>query len=242
MNSATSAHRRVVLCGLLLLIGNLPKTCGYGFGGFGYPGSSNAPWDANSTSWQRLAAASNATGKVSVQGYDVSLPWPGKPMDGWVLNRTILDGEFGSGVTLEFSSEEAIGEDIRLVAPKSLYKPSTGSDDGGRPVVHAHPDWAFCAWRFFGVDPGQTPANPDYLDAPSDGSCAQWMPKDCIEALEKWAQTAYYMTETANAPWGFRYQCDEIELPNECQNISSIAVEPSLGSMCIHEHFETLAH
>ncbi|KAJ0374324.1 hypothetical protein COL26b_007404 [Colletotrichum chrysophilum] len=70
-------------------------------------------------------------------GYDVSKPWPGSPMDGWKIAMAAVDldheqrGEAGSLL----GGRATIGDDIKIIAPESLYVPSVNESDHGKPVT-----------------------------------------------------------------------------------------------------------
>ena len=168
--------------------------------------------------WQDAVARSNATGAVSLPGFNVSEPWPGTSLDGWTIKLTGVDlSRLPADLEAE-GKRRVIGEDVRIVAPESLYVPSANASDGGRPVVDAHPDWLFCAWIWYLPPSGNASIsnNPDNKSATPDGSCAPWVNDACITGLEKAARLAYEIRPDEGPSWGVRHRCLGIEVPSAC--------------------------
>ncbi|KAL0935897.1 uncharacterized protein CTRU02_208111 [Colletotrichum truncatum] len=194
--------------------------CPWGFGGYAEPCGAERI-GADDKVWINAVEASNSSGTYTMPGYDVSKPWPGTPMDGWTLSKTGVDlsglrrdGRRGS----LYSGLAVVSSDIKIIAPKSLYVPSTNASDHGRPVVNAHPDWIFCAWRWYTAPYNNKTlfTNPDNLELPEDGSCAQWLSDECIKAVEKQASTAYWINSEPGGRYGSHHTCHDLDVPDEC--------------------------
>jgi hypothetical protein len=159
-------------------------------------------------------------------------------MDGWVIEVTAVD-LLRKPVTKEtfrhedYPRYEVIGDDIKIIAPKSLYKPSTNASDAKAPIVNAHNDWVFCAWDWFNPSYSNQSQwrNPDNLDAKPDGSCEQWIPEPCIKAIEKQASTAYSMNYEPRGFYRSRYTCEDLDVPEECLGNTIENGEPLLPSL-----------
>ncbi|KAJ3550221.1 hypothetical protein NM208_g112 [Fusarium decemcellulare] len=191
------------------------------FGGYARP-SGAVRIAANGSTWLDAVAKSNASGSVSFKGYDVSKPWPGKPMDGWTISATGVDlskgPDFSHGYLPQAHYQPTIGDDVRVIAPESLYTTKSNLSERGRPVVDVHSSWVFCAWLWFLPSYGNasTANNPKNLEAKADGSCSPWLSDDCIKALEKQASTSYSMNYEPRGVYGSRHICGDIDIPEEC--------------------------
>ncbi|KAF4464548.1 hypothetical protein FALBO_8612 [Fusarium albosuccineum] len=191
------------------------------FGGYARP-SGAVGIAANGSTWLDAVAKSNASGSVSFKGYDVSKPWPGKPMDGWTISATGVDlskgPDFSHGYLPQAYYQPTIGDDVRVIAPESLYTTKSNLSERGRPVVEVHSSWVFCAWLWFLPSYGNasTANNPKNLEAKADGSCSPWLSDDCIKALEKQASTSYSLNYEPRGVYGSRHRCGDIDIPEEC--------------------------
>ncbi|KAH9238148.1 hypothetical protein K456DRAFT_50333 [Colletotrichum gloeosporioides 23] len=206
-------------------------SCIWGFGGYAEPCGAQFI-GADDKIWTDAVENSNSSGTYAMPGYDVSKPWPGSPMDGWKIAMAAVDldheqrGEAGSLL----GGRATIGDDIKIIAPESLYVPSANESDHGQPVVNANADWVFCAWRWFSPPyRNQSLAmNPDNLEAPEDGSCKQWLPDACIQAVEKLASTAYWLNSKPKGVYGSRHTCFDLDVPEECSSTKSVDNDPLL--------------
>ncbi|KAK2739053.1 hypothetical protein CKAH01_18707 [Colletotrichum kahawae] len=208
-------------------------SCIWGFGGYAEPCGAQFI-GADDKIWTVAVENSNSSGTYTMPGYDVSKPWPGSPMDGWKIAVAAVDldheqrGEAGSLL----GGRATIGDDIKIIAPESLYVPSSNESDHGKPVVNANADWVFCAWRWFSPPYGNESLamNPDNLEAPEDGSCKQWLPDACIQAVEKQASTAYWINSEPKGIYGSRHKCFDLDVPEECSTTKLVDNDPLLPS------------
>lgn len=192
------------------------------FGGIADPKTQflNAPYEANSKKWTDAVKSSNATGKISFIGRDVSHPWPGSNLSDWSIEATAVD-----------LLPKALSLDVKIVAPSFITK----QDVNGGAVVDARQDWTFCAWKWLVPDAQNLDRmnNPDYLDSEPDGSCDQWIPSNCTQALEKWAQTAYTVRSEGKGYYDLKYSCKSFDLPEECKGVKAAEYNaPSVESTC----------
>lgn len=195
---------------------------GGGFGGFANP-DGDLYLDARGEIWNNATASSNASGTITIPGYNVSKPWPGEAMDGWTINVTAVDlhrdplrenGQYSG----------AIGMDVKIIAPQSLYVKSTNVSDGGMPIVDVNQDWVFCMWHWFSPSWSSDPEkyNPGNKKMKPDGSCEQWITPACISALEREASTAYYIRSEPLGRYGQRHVCEDFDIPVQCDNIERV--------------------
>lgn len=194
--------------------------CRWGFGGYGEP-CGGLHFSANDQLWADAVANSNSTGTYTMPGYDVSKPWPGAPLSGWTLSKTAVDlSKLPGESKLREGITAVVASDVRIIAPESLYEPSKNESDHGKPVVNVHPDWVFCAWRWFDppwVDIHEAAANDSDLAIPEDGSCARLLSEECINAVERQARTAYSFIDGRMGEYGVRHMCSGIKTPDECK-------------------------
>ncbi|KAF6836439.1 hypothetical protein CPLU01_03723 [Colletotrichum plurivorum] len=193
--------------------------CRWGFGGYGEP-CGGLYVGADDKAWLDAVENSNSTGTYTMPGYDVSMPWPGAPMEGWTISKTAVDlSNLPRNSEPESRMTAVVAADLKIIAPESLYVPSKDESDHGKPVVNVHPDWVFCAWRWY--DP---PADNRLLGTyngslavPEDGSCTKWLSEECVKAVEKQATTAYAVHSDTEGMYGVRHTCAGINTPDECQ-------------------------
>jgi hypothetical protein len=186
------------------------------------------PYDANSTEFEAVVAASNATGVFKIPGYDVSKPFPGEPIDGWTMNVAAVDlsratrrswntGE--DGIQRLVFSDAMVGHSMTIQAPESLIK----TNDDGTKVVNTHPSWGMCMWNYGSPNQLQKERwnNPDNKPLAEDGSCKGFLSDACIAALEKGAGSSYKVADPADEDkykgrYGFLTTCGSFLRPDEC--------------------------
>ncbi|KAK3901307.1 hypothetical protein C8A05DRAFT_35027 [Staphylotrichum tortipilum] len=198
---------------------------GRGFGGYGDAFNERVgPYDANSTEFLTAIAASNATGLFHIPGYDVSQPYPGKPITGWTLRLAAVDLSQATALSPpspipsnndEDSGDDAmIGYSLTIQAPPRLLHPTPPSNTT---TVTTDPSWGMCLWNF-GSPNHLTPSlfnNPSRKPLSRSGSCAGFLSPSCIAALQRAPQTAY-KTSPSPGRFGSRVTCAGIAAPPEC--------------------------
>lgn len=187
--------------------------------------------------WMSTVAHSNASAVFSIPGRDITKPWPGTSMDGWTLNMTAMD---------LFPS--AIGWDLRVVAPESLYsdspKPSAGGNFSDEILynvtngkeIKVDPEWVVCTWFTMSADDtweNMTRSdNPKDLATKPDGDCSQWLSDKCVKALEKTAQTSYSRNKRLEKyTYQPRVSCKPLGWPDECKDDTTVDFSDVLGGM-----------
>ncbi|KAF5517905.1 hypothetical protein CGCA056_v011452 [Colletotrichum aenigma] len=174
-------------------------SCIWGFGGYAEPCGAQFI-GADDKIWTDAVENSNSSGTYAMPGYDVSKPWPGSPMDGWKIAMAAVDfdhyqrGEAGSLL----GGRATIGDDIKIIAPESLYVPSANESDHGQPMVNANTDWVFCAWRWF--------------SPPETGKYG----------------TAYWINSEPKGVYGSRHTCFDLDVPEECSSTKLVDNDPLL--------------
>lgn len=130
--------------------------------------------DQSASKWEAVAGASNATGIVAVDGYDVTQPFPGKPVTGWTLMLSVK-----SGIAYKYFEKEEtfVGSVLQLSPPDGLFK--TNASVSSYAMGTAHPSWALSAltWRFRPNSTTTIKEDSKRLDCTSlvSGSCWQAM-------------------------------------------------------------------
>lgn len=185
------------------------------------------PYDANSTEFEAVVAASNATGIYKIPGYDVSKPFPGEPIDGWIMSVAAVDlsqaavlrsySVSDDGEERLVTSDAMIGHSMAIQAPESLIQ----TKDDGTKVVNTHPSWGMCMWNYGSPSQLQKERwnNPTNKPLAEDGSCTGFLSDACIAALEKGAASAYSIADPADerkGRYGFLTTCLSLSTPDEC--------------------------
>jgi len=179
------------------------------FGGYG-TSERASPYDANSTAFLSLVAASNATSLFHLPLPDISKPFSttASPLPGWSLSLSAL--------SIPDTTEPLVGYALTLKAPSSLLRDSL---DGTR-LVNAHPSWGMCIWNF-GEPVENLSNNAENKPLSEDGSCAGFLSPGCIAALEKQATRSYSIMDekkalAAGSQFGSRVLCSTLTAPVEC--------------------------
>lgn len=186
------------------------------WGGFGeYLVDDLAGVSAASAQWEGHVAYSNASSTVTFPGRDVTKPYPASVMEGWTINVTALD-----------LRPDAMGWDVRVIAPESLYStvdPEKIANDTdannarlahGKVIKDVDPSWAMCFYVSYGGQSYEAPSK-EFKDLPNkpDGDCSPWISDECIKALEKTASTSWDTDDTYKH---WRVNCYGFEKPKEC--------------------------
>jgi hypothetical protein len=197
-----------------------------GFGGYGAPYGSSGPYEANTPGWLKAVNASNSTGLFKIPGYDVSQPYPGKPIDGWTLSLAAVDVDLPG--TQYINDKEVdnrmIGYSLTLQAPDSLLK---HLPDGSQ-IVNVDKSWGMCFWNW--EAPNFTNKtrfnNPTSKPLNVDGSCTGFLSDACIAALEKVASTNYYYDDQVGGDYNSTLRCSDMDTPKECGEFVGGSVDP----------------
>ncbi|KAK1763027.1 hypothetical protein QBC33DRAFT_550771 [Phialemonium atrogriseum] len=197
---------------------------GSDFGGYGAPFSGRVgPFDANSTEWLQAVDESNSTGLFHIPGYDVSKPFPGKPMDGWTFSVAAID--VPTGRERHIYSERMVGYSMTLRAPDKLIK----ANAAGTKAVSVDSSWGMCLYNW------ETPTfnnrswynNPGNKPLADDGSCVGFLSDECIAALEKAASTGYFIEDLPIGPYDSRLRCTDVKTPVECgETVGNVTGSP----------------
>jgi hypothetical protein len=206
----------------------------------GFPGFAgsflNPPFSAYGTYWDSIVAASNASATFRIPGYDVSKAWPSTSQDGWEMSITAIDMPYPSESRRRIFPDfpgRWIGSAITVKAPDSMLRPSTNESDSGKLVVDVNEDeWGFCFWRSYA--PSYTNMTDREIRGKGktreDGGCDDFLPKDCIDALEKDSSTSYAVMSSRVGPYGTRSVCYDIDLPDACRTGGDLDFTPILTS------------
>ncbi|KAH8653824.1 hypothetical protein BX600DRAFT_471697 [Xylariales sp. PMI_506] len=193
----------------------------YGFGGYGGEFGQEGPYGANTLGWLDAVDASNSTGLFSISGYNVSEPYPGSPVDGWSLSVAAVDvSNFG---------ERMVGYSMTLKAPDALI----GSSAAEGPIVDVDPSWGLCVWNYESppeYSNRSTYNNPDNKPLATDGSCSGLLSDACIAALEKAAETSYWISSETYGHYNSNVICDTLDTPAECGASVGNTISPIIST------------
>ncbi|KAH6615860.1 hypothetical protein B0J18DRAFT_348954, partial [Chaetomium sp. MPI-SDFR-AT-0129] len=208
-----------------------------GFAGYGEAFSGRVgPFDSNSTAFLDAVAASNSTGLFKIPGYDVSKPFPGKPIDGWTIRLAAVDlsepykyaGDPSNPLSqydpnFAIRGQPMIGHSLKIQAPDSLLEPNP-ADNGKTKIVKTDPSWGMCLWAF--GHPNQLSKelynNPTQKPLAADGSCKGFLSDACIAALEKDAGDSYSIADSAESTrglFGGLTTCSSLSLYNSTKDL-----------------------
>lgn len=127
-----------------------------------------------SDAWYAAFSTPNATGSSTIQGYNLTSPYPGSKSDDWTYTIKVRDD-----IPLQ-DGNVATGTWIELEAPKSLLV-----DIGNGSIVPQDPSWHVCRTVF------TAPNLTSDAGIPGPG-CEGFLPSDCLSDLTTDLSTSFH--------------------------------------------------
>ncbi|KAI5917178.1 hypothetical protein F4810DRAFT_69114 [Camillea tinctor] len=130
------------------------------------------------STWEANLASPNATGGVSITGYDITQRWPGQEVSGWTLSlnvsRDIPDSERQDSSSSNNSGQAYTGTSIFLRGPANV-----AADFAGNASATEETTWKICV-VFIPNGPQEDG------DASGNGTCAgAFLSQQCVDDLQQ---------------------------------------------------------